>query len=58
MKAAPVIRELQLNKLISISLLKRPCNQTLQLPYDGEAKPYRSRLHVSEVMTIVIAYAI
>jgi len=33
------------------------CNQTLQLlPYDGEAKPYRSRLRLSEVMTIVIAF--
>jgi hypothetical protein len=32
------------------------CNQLPQLPYDGEAKPYRSRLSVSEVMTIVIAF--
>jgi len=27
-----------------------------QLPWDGKAKPYRSRLSVSEVMTIVIAF--
>ncbi len=27
-----------------------------QLPWDGTAKPYRSRLSVSEVMTIVIAF--
>lgn len=32
------------------------CNQALQLPYDGEAKPYRSRLRLSEVMTIVITF--
>ena len=32
------------------------CNQTLPLPSDGEAKPYRSRLRLSEVMTIVIAF--
>lgn len=32
------------------------CHQGLQLPYDGEAKPYRSRLSISEVMTIVIAF--
>ena len=32
------------------------CQQLPQLPYDGEAKPYRSRLSLSEVMTIVIAF--
>jgi hypothetical protein len=32
------------------------CSQLPQLPYDGEAKPYRSRLSLSEVMTIVIAF--
>lgn len=28
----------------------------LALPYDGQAKPYRSRLSISEVMTIVITF--
>ena len=32
------------------------CHQLTMLPYDGEAKSYRSRLSVSEVMTIVIAF--
>ena len=32
------------------------CHQATALPYDGEAKGYRSRLSVSEVMTIVIAF--
>ena len=32
------------------------CQQCSQLPYDGAAKPYRSRLSLSEVMTIVIAF--
>lgn len=27
-----------------------------RLPYDGEAKCYQSRLSISEVMTIVIAF--
>ena len=31
-------------------------NSTVQLPYDGVATPYRSRLSISEVMTIVIAF--
>lgn len=31
-------------------------NATPALPYDGTAKPYRSRLSLSEVMTIVIAF--
>ena len=32
------------------------CEQLPQLLYDGQAKPYCSRLSVSEVMTIVIAF--
>jgi hypothetical protein len=37
-------------------LLERVGELTPQLPCDGEAKPYRSRLSISEVMTIVIAF--
>ena len=32
------------------------CNQLPQLPYEGAAKPYRSQLSLSEVMTIVVAF--
>ncbi|MGD1932551.1 MAG: IS982 family transposase, partial [Leptolyngbyaceae cyanobacterium] len=32
------------------------CRHLPQRPYDGAAKPYRSRLSLSEVMTIVIAF--
>ena len=35
---------------------EQSCSEVVALPYDGEAKGYRSRLSVSEVMTIVIAF--
>jgi hypothetical protein len=37
-------------------VLERVGESTPGLPYDGEAKHYRSRLSISEVMTIVIAF--
>jgi hypothetical protein len=37
-------------------VLKRVGEEVLRLPYDGEAKPYRSKLSISEVMTIMIAF--
>lgn len=37
-------------------LFDQVSHQMPQLPWDGEAKPYRSRLGLSEVMTIVIAF--
>jgi hypothetical protein len=37
-------------------VLERVGELTPQLPYGGEAKPYRSRLSISEVMTIVIGF--
>ncbi|MGB3791033.1 MAG: IS982 family transposase [Phormidesmis sp.] len=38
------------------SAYERFSEQSLALPYDGKAKSYRSRLSLSEVMTIVIAF--
>ena len=38
------------------SAFETAVESTPQLPYDGTAKPYRSRLSLSEVMTIVIAF--
>ncbi|MEO0770630.1 MAG: IS982 family transposase, partial [Cyanobacteria bacterium J06649_4] len=37
-------------------LFEQVASHQPQLPWDGNAKPYRSRLSVSEVMTIVIAF--
>jgi hypothetical protein len=37
-------------------ILERAGEGTAQLPYDGEAQHYRSKLSLSEVMTIVIAF--
>lgn len=37
-------------------LFEQVASQSPQLPYDGKAKPYHSRLSVSEVVTIVIAF--
>jgi hypothetical protein len=37
-------------------ILERMGESMPRLPYDGEAKHYRSRLSISEVMTIVIAF--
>jgi hypothetical protein len=37
-------------------ILARAGEGTARLPYDGEAQPYRSKLSLSEVMTIVIAF--
>jgi Transposase DDE domain len=36
--------------------LERVGGAVAQLPYDGEAKPYRSQLRISEVTTLVIAF--